>query len=84
MYVSFVIAILAPVVTSIQFLPQLVKTLKTKRVGDLSVYSLLLLLGGNVLWLLHGYFQKDVSLIVAGITGTLISLVLLIVYLDFL
>jgi len=77
--VAYIISILAPLVNTIQQIPQLYKTFTTKRVKDLSLYSLLLILTTNILWLLHGYFIMDVSLIVSGgfslfVNGTLLLL----------
>ena len=75
-----IVAVLAPLVNSIQLLPQLYKTFTTKRVKDLSLYSLLLILTTNVLWLLHGYFIGDVSLLVAGCFCLWVNSTLLFLY----
>ena len=74
------VATLAPIVSCIQLVPQLYKTYTTKHVQDLSLYSLLLILTANLLWLLHGYFIFDISLIVAGVIGTLMSFILLLLF----
>jgi MtN3 and saliva related transmembrane protein len=76
----FYVATLAPIVNCIQLFPQLYKTYITKRVNDLSLYSLLLILTSNLLWLLHGYFIFDISLIVAGIVSMVINIALLSLY----
>ena len=76
----FIIATLAPIVNSIQLFPQLYKTYITKSVKDLSLYSLILILLTNVLWLLHGYFIIDISLIVAGTVSMIINIALLTLY----
>ena len=76
----FIIAILAPLVSSIQLFPQLYKTYKTKNVKGLSFYFLILFLISNFLWLLHGYFIFDYSLIVAGIVSIIINILLLKLY----
>ena len=76
----FYVATLAPIVNCIQLFPQLYKTYITKRVHDLSLYSLLLILTSNLLWLLHGYFIFDISLIVAGIVSMVINIALLSLY----
>jgi MtN3 and saliva related transmembrane protein len=68
-----VVAILAPTVNCIQLLPQLYKTYKTKSAEDLSLYTLLLILATNILWLLHGYFIKDNALLVSAYIGLLIN-----------
>ena len=67
------VATLAPLVNCIQLFPQLHKTYKTKHVKDLSFESLCLILTTNLLWLLHGYFIMDVSLIVAGVISLLVN-----------
>jgi len=78
--VAFIVATLAPIVNSIQLIPQLYKTYITKSVKDLSLYSLSLILITNLLWLLHGYFITDISLIVAGLVSMIINVSLLILY----
>ena len=75
-----IVATLAPLVNCIQLFPQLYKTYRTKSVGDLSPGSLVLILTTNLLWLLHGYFRFDNSLIVAGMISMTINITLLILY----
>lgn len=75
-----IVATLAPLVNCVQQLPQLYKTFTTKRVKDLSLYSLLLILTTNLLWLLHGYFIMDVPLIVSGFFSLLVNSSLLVLY----
>jgi len=72
-----IVSTLAPIINSIQLFPQLYKTYTTKSVKDLSFYSLLLILITNLLWLLHGFFIIDFSLIVAGIVNMIINLAIL-------
>lgn len=72
-----IISILAPLVNSVQLFPQLYKTFITKSVHDLSIYSLLLILITNTLWLLHGFIIKDRSLIIAGIFSFFVNISLL-------
>ena len=76
----FIVATLAPIISCIQLFPQLYKTYLTKSVKDLSLYSLLLFLMGNLLWLLHGYFINDNSLVVAGVISTIVNIILLTLY----
>lgn len=76
----FIISILAPLMSCIQLLPQLYKTYLTKSVKDLSLYSLLLILTTNFLWLLHGYFILDYSLIISGSISMIVNVVLLVLY----
>ena len=78
--IPIIVATLAPIVNSIQLFPQLYKTYNTKSVKDLSLYSLSLILLTNLLWLLHGYFITDFSLIVAGTVSLIINVALLILF----
>ena len=75
-----IVATITPIVTCIQLFPQLYKTYATKHVNDLSVYSLLLILTTNILWLIHGYFISDIPLIVAGVVSMIINIALLTLY----
>ena len=70
------VSMLVPIVNSIQLFPQLYKTYQTKRVEDLSLYSLCLLLFTSVLWLLHGYFIQDISLMTASVISVIVNVCL--------
>ena len=78
-----IVAIVAPVVNCIQLFPQLYKTYVTKSVDDLSMYSLLLILTTNMLWLLHGFFIGDSPLIIAGVISMIINVSLFVLYLRY-
>jgi len=78
-----IVATLAPVVNCVQLFPQLYKTLTTRKVDDLSFYSLVLLFTTNLLWVLHGYFINDLSLIVAGLISMAVNLSLMVLYLRY-
>lgn len=81
MFLKFIVATIIPITNSIQLLPQLYKTYETKSVKDLSFYSLLLILVNNLLWLLHGYFIFDFTLIISGIISLIINVILFVFYL---
>jgi uncharacterized protein with PQ loop repeat len=81
--IPVIVATLAPIVNCIQLLPQLHKTYTTKKCNHLSFYSLLLILVTNILWLLHGYFIFDFSLIVAGVLSMIINTSLMMLFLRY-
>lgn len=66
MSIPLIVATMAPIINCVQLVPQLYKTYITKSSKDLSIYSLFLILTTNLLWLLHGYFIMDTSLLVAS------------------
>jgi uncharacterized protein with PQ loop repeat len=71
------VATLAPILSCIQLFPQLHKTFTTKRVHDLSFWTIILIVVTNILWLLHGIFIYDYSLIIAGIISLCVNILLL-------
>ena len=77
---AVLVAWLAPVVNCIQLLPQVYKTWTTRRVHDLSLHSLLLLLLTSILWLLHGYCIADVPLMAAGLFTVTVNIVMVTLY----
>lgn len=74
---------IAPVVNTFQFIPQLHKVVSAQHVEGLSFTSLLLIIMTNLLWLIHGYYTQDISLIVAATLNGLIGFLLLICYFKF-
>ena len=71
------VAIMAPTMNSIQLYPQLYKTYRTKRVNDLSFYTLVLVLITNMLWIVHGYFIFDKPLLAAGFINLFANILLM-------
>lgn len=64
-------------VTSIGFIPQLLKGYRTKKLDDVSYYMPLVLAAGMSLWLSYGVLRQDVSIIVANAFGVSCSLLLI-------
>ncbi len=55
--------------TTISFLPQAVKIIRTKHTKDLSLWMYLILSIGSFLWFVYGILKHDIPLIIAnGIT----------------
>ena len=75
-----IVAALAPIVSTVQACPQLYKTYTTKKVKDLSLYSIILMLTSSLLWFLHGYGISDNSLIVGGGITVILNAMLLVLY----
>ena len=60
------IAVLAPMVGTIQSVPQLLHTLREERIDGLSIHSLFLMILVELLWFLHGYYIWDYSLMISS------------------
>ena len=64
--------------TTLAFLPQMIKTLRTASVDGLSLLMLSLQVSGNLLWVFYGFYKQSPSLVVANvITFSLVLTVLL-------
>ena len=58
-----ILGLAAGTISSITFLPQVIRVWKTKSAKDLSFNMLLLLILGVSMWLTYGILQKDVAII---------------------
>lgn len=70
------IGLVAGTLTSIASIPQVVKTLQTRHVRDISVWQPLLLAFGVALWMMYGILIDDLPLILANITPLICNVVL--------
>ncbi|CAD7774324.1 PQ loop repeat protein [Candidatus Methanoperedenaceae archaeon GB50] len=63
------IGLIAATCTTISFLPQVLKTIKTKHTEDLSIGMYSVLTTGIFLWFIYGILIKDLPVMIAnGIT----------------
>ena len=63
------IGIIAGVLTTTAYLPQVIKTWRSKSVGDLSLTMLLTLASGVFLWFVYGVLIVSVPVIIANAVG---------------
>ena len=67
------IGLSAAVITTVSFLPQLVKAFRTKSVADFSWIMLIALSVGIALWFIYGIFKHDLAIMLAnGVTLILV------------
>lgn len=72
-----IVGIIAAIITTIAFLPQAIKTIKTKQTKALSLGMLSVQATGNFMWLLYGFLVYDIPIIFANIiTGSLVIVIL--------
>lgn len=63
--------------TTASFLPQAVKTIKTKDTSGISLYMYILFTTGTVLWMLFGIFSHNMPVTVANVITTFFAAVIL-------
>ncbi len=72
-----IVGLIAGVLTTIAYLPQVRKTWKTKSVKELSLSMYIVMFVGVMLWLTYGMLIDSISIILANIvTGVLTSLLI--------
>ncbi len=69
----------AGICTTISFIPQVAKTIKTKHTKDISLGMYSLLIGGVISWLLYGILQYDWPIIIANTFG-LLAVIIIFIY----
>ncbi len=72
-----ILGLLAATLTTISFLPQVIKTWKSKSAKDISFEMFLIFATGVILWLIYGILINDIPLIVANaVTLGLVSTII--------
>ncbi len=66
MNLTTILGLVAATCTTISFLPQLIKIIKTKHAKDLSIGMYLVLTTGVFLWFAYGILVKDIPIILAN------------------
>ena len=68
----------AAILTTAAFLPQLIKTLKTKKADDVSLITLIMFLSGVGSWIIYGYKISSFPILLANIITFILNLLILI------
>jgi MtN3 and saliva related transmembrane protein len=71
------LGLVAGVLTTLAYLPQVIKTWKSKSAQDLSWSMLIVLCIGIVLWLVYGFSIQDIPIIAANIVTLLLASIIL-------
>ena len=68
----------AAVLTTAAFLPQLLKTLKTKKAEDVSLTTLIMFITGVLSWIIYGYKISSTPILIANLITLILNLLILI------
>ena len=69
---------IAAILTTAAFLPQLIKTLKTKKAEDVSLVTLIMFICGVGSWIIYGYKISSLPILIANIITLILNLFILI------
>lgn len=71
------LGLFAAFLTTGALVPQVVKTMRTKSTGDLSLGMYSMMFTGTLCWLLYGFLNKDIPIISANIVASVFSFIIL-------
>lgn len=72
-----ILGLVAGTITSVTFLPQVIKIWQTKSAKDISIMMLLLLMLGVILWLIYGLVVMSAAIIYTNSMVLAMSLIML-------
>ena len=68
----------AAILTTVAFLPQLIKTLRTKKADDVSLITLIMFICGVGAWIIYGYKISSFPILIANIVTFILNSFILI------
>jgi MtN3 and saliva related transmembrane protein len=71
------LGVLAGILTTISFVPQLLKTWRTKSAKDVSLPMLMSFCAGVFLWLVYGILIQSIPVILANLITLILALIIL-------
>ena len=73
----------AAILTTAAFLPQLIKTLKTKKAEDVSLTTLIMFIVGVFSWIIYGYKISSTPICIANLITLVLNILILISKINF-
>lgn len=77
MEIFTIIGLLAASCTTISFLPQAIKVIKTKQTKDLSLSMYSIFTSGILFWLIYGILIKDLPIMIANSITLVFTIIIL-------
>jgi MtN3 and saliva related transmembrane protein len=76
-FLIYSVGVMATVFAVSSTLPQILKTLKSKKTDDISIWLSIVLIAGLGLWVAYGVFKNDVVLIYGNSIAVLLNSIML-------
>ncbi len=73
----------AGVLTAVSMLPQLIKIIKEKKADDVSIFMLVMLNTGLILWSIYGFMKDDMPIIFTNCFSILLNITVLVLRIKF-
>lgn len=78
-----IVGLIAAVASAIGFLPQVIRTFKTKKAEDVSLYMILVFIVSAVSWITYGYWKNDFFIISTNLAILLCTIMLFVMKLKY-
>lgn len=72
------VGIVAGIFTSLSLLPQLIKILREKKAGDISLFFLIVLFVGLGLWIWYGFLRNDLPIILTNSFSMMVNFAIIV------
>jgi MtN3 and saliva related transmembrane protein len=72
-----IIGMCAAILTTSSFIPQAIKTIKTKDTSGISLYMYLIFTSGVFMWILYSIYIKDIAIFLANLVTFVFSSIIL-------
>ena len=73
-----IIGMSAAILTTLAFVPQVLKVIKLKKTDGLSLITYIVFTLGVVLWLVYGFFMNSISMVLGNGITFILSLIILV------
>ena len=73
-----ILGLVAGACTSFAILPQVITTFKTKKTSDVSIFMFIVMLAGNVLWVVYGVAKSDFAIIITNLITVALNITMLV------
>ena len=73
-----IIGMSAAIMTTLAFVPQVLKVIKLKKTDGLSLSTYIIFTLGVVLWLVYGFFKNSISMVLGNGITLILSLIILV------
>jgi len=74
---TLITGITAGLLTATSMMPQVFKTIKTKKAENVSPLMLIILISGVILWIVYGVLKKDIPIICTNSFSLIVNLAML-------
>jgi MtN3 and saliva related transmembrane protein len=72
-----IVSYVAAFLTTISFLPQAIKTIKTRDTKDLSLITYIMFVIGTTIWTIYGFLDNEYAVFFANIVTTFFACIIL-------